>query len=32
MFVFTEQEWDAEIVDVAPSCPADLLRDWEGVC
>lgn len=32
MFVFKEQERDAEIVDVAPSCPADLLCDWEQVC
>lgn len=23
---------EAEIVDVAPSCPAELLPDWEGVC
>jgi len=32
MFVFKEQDRDAEIVDSASSCPADLLRDWEGVC
>lgn len=32
MLVPKEQEKDAEIVDNALSCCADLLGDWEGVC
>lgn len=32
MFVPKKQEKGAEIMDNAPSCPADLLGDWKGVC
>lgn len=32
MLVPKEQEEGAEITDNAPSCHADLLGDWEGVC